>query len=115
VQALLLLCLFQQNTQRSIASWTYHALAVKAAYQLGLHSSTLHNESDAGKRSLLLRVWYGVVNQDRSLSIALGRPCLISSDHVRIELSPNHITDAGPRASHTPIERQATMYNGQIM
>ncbi|KAH5520694.1 hypothetical protein HBI37_172020 [Parastagonospora nodorum] len=114
VQTLLLLCLFQQNTQRSIASWTYHALAVKAAYQLGLHSSTLHNESDARKRALLLRVWCGVVNQDRSLSIALGRPCLISSDHVRIELSPNHI-DAGPRVSHAPMESQTTMYSGQIM
>ncbi|KAF2240182.1 hypothetical protein BU26DRAFT_386877, partial [Trematosphaeria pertusa] len=65
VQALLLLCCFQQNTQRSIASWTYHAVAVKAALQLGLHSPAPYDEHGMQKRELLKRLWFGVIIQDR--------------------------------------------------
>jgi hypothetical protein len=65
VQALLLLCSFQQNTQRSTASWTYHALAVKTAIQHGLHSPSLYEQHGVQTRELRRRIWFGVINQDR--------------------------------------------------
>lgn len=79
VQTLLLLCSFQQNTQRAIASWTYHALAVKAALQLGLQSSTSSDELSSQQCRLRKRVWDAIIIQDRNLSLTLGRPFLIPS------------------------------------
>ncbi|KAL1801137.1 hypothetical protein ACET3X_001479 [Alternaria dauci] len=84
VQAVLLLCTFQQNTQRSIASWTYHAIAVKASFQMGLHALTLYDGKDPGHCEILQRVWLGVIIQDSALSMALGRPRLIFPPHARI-------------------------------
>jgi hypothetical protein len=81
-----LLCCFQQNTQRSIASWTYHAITVKAAIQLGLHAPAFYNEHGTQKNELLKRVWFAVINQDSLLSTAMGRPCLIPSEHVQIDI-----------------------------
>jgi hypothetical protein len=71
VRALLLVCLYQQNTQRSIASWTYHALGMKAAHQLGLHVPALHEEHNSQHRGLMILVWFAVINQDSSLGTAL--------------------------------------------
>lgn len=65
IEALLLLSAFQQNNQRAVASWTYHALAVKAAYQLGLHSSSPFDEVGIEQMELRKRLWYAVINQDR--------------------------------------------------
>jgi hypothetical protein len=90
VQALLLSCLFQQNTPLSIASWSYHALAVKASYQLGLHSPTFYEEHRTQRSGLLNRLWFAVVDQDRCLGITLGSPCLIVADHVRIDAPGEH-------------------------
>ncbi|KAF2107469.1 fungal-specific transcription factor domain-containing protein [Lophiotrema nucula] len=92
VQALLLLCIFQQNTQRSIASWTYHALVIKAAYQLGLHARASHEEHGTTKRELFERIWQGVFIQDVCLSAALGRPCIIPTSYLRPESWPNPLT-----------------------
>ncbi|KAH7030054.1 fungal-specific transcription factor domain-containing protein [Macrophomina phaseolina] len=85
IQALLLLATFQQNHQRAVASWTYHAIAVKAAYQLGLHSPVSLDHGGREDKELRGRLWCAVVNQDRCLAIALGRPFLIPSHHVRPE------------------------------
>lgn len=102
VQALLLICVFQQNHQRSVASWTYHAIAVKAAYQLGLQSPSSYQDLHIPEKEVRKRLWYGIINQDRyssfswepfillltayrCLSISLGRPCLIAPEHIRIE------------------------------
>ncbi|KAG9188845.1 benzoate 4-monooxygenase [Alternaria panax] len=84
VQALLLLCSFQQNTQRSLASWTYHAIAVKASFQMGLHAPTLYDEKDVRNCEILRRVWLGVIIQDSAFSMALGRPRLISPLYTRM-------------------------------
>lgn len=111
MRTLLLLCLFQQNTRRSIASWTYHALAVKAAFQLGLHSPDMYvgKKSQIGEE--LKQVWMGVINQDRSLSTALGRPWLISSKYVRPELL---VIDGMSTWSASAEQDHATLYNKQI-
>jgi hypothetical protein len=106
VQALLLLCLYQQNTQRSIASWTYHALAVKAVYQLGLHFPASYEEHDSRHRELMMLVWFAVINQDSSLGTALGRPCLISRENIC-----NSLTEALSAASESlPVQNHSVIY-----
>ena len=97
VQAILLLCSFQQNTQRSIASWTYHAIAVKAAFQMGLHASSLYDVGVSHRCEILKRVWLGVIIQDIALSMAFGRPRLILPAHARIlheQKSFSNLTDS---------------------
>ena len=61
----MLITSFQQNNQKAIASWTFHALAVKAAFELGLHSSINHGDHGVQETELRKRLWFGLVNQDR--------------------------------------------------
>ena len=65
VQTLLLLSSFQQNNRRSTASWTPHALAVKSAFQIGLHSQLSYKDHGFDESELRKRLWFGVVVQDR--------------------------------------------------
>lgn len=83
IQTLLLVALYQQNHQLSIASWTYHGLAVKAAFQAGLQSVSMYRRIGEQERDMRLRLWYSLVNQDRMLSMCLGRPQMISPQYVR--------------------------------
>ncbi|KAF5532249.1 C6 transcription factor [Fusarium mexicanum] len=86
LQTLLLLALYQQNSQRSTESLTIHCLSVKVAYQLGLHAPISYSHNVPEEKELKSRLWFAVVNQDRIVSSALGQPCLIPSSHVRMEL-----------------------------
>lgn len=85
VQSLLLICLFQQNHQRSIASWTYHAMTVRAAYQLGIHAPATYYNHGPQEGEVRKRLWYAIINQDRYLNISLGRPCLIPNQYICLE------------------------------
>ncbi|EXJ54896.1 uncharacterized protein A1O5_12962 [Cladophialophora psammophila CBS 110553] len=98
VQALLLIATYQQNHQLSITSWTYHALAVKTAFQLGLHSPLGYKEYGLQESELRKRLWYSLINQDRVLSLSLGRPCLIPRQYIRTQntLDPRTIPRAIP-------------------
>ncbi|KJZ71307.1 hypothetical protein HIM_09317 [Hirsutella minnesotensis 3608] len=91
LQALLLLASFQQNTQRSMESWAPHYVAVRVAYQLGVHAPASYDSLGPWETQLRSRLWCAVVNQDRRVyyrSIAcLARPCLIPPQHVRMEIS----------------------------
>ena len=75
-----------QGTQRSVETWTIHGLAVKAALQLGLHSSTASGPFSTLEREIRKRTWYGCVVLDRTLSMTFGRPATIPDDYVRIQL-----------------------------
>ncbi|KAF4965958.1 hypothetical protein FSARC_6297 [Fusarium sarcochroum] len=86
LQTLLLLALYQQNSQRSTESLTIHSLSVKVAYQLGLHAPVSYSHNVPKEKELKSRLWFAVINQDRIVSSALGQPCLIPSHHVRVEL-----------------------------
>lgn len=83
LQSLLLIVTYQQNHQMSVTSWTYHALAVKTAYQLGLQSPSNYKEYAVQESEMRKRLWYGLINQDRMLCICLGRPLLVPAHHVR--------------------------------
>jgi hypothetical protein len=86
IQAFLLLCSFQQSTQRSTASWTYHALAIKSAIQHGLHSAASYEEHGAQTAEVRTRIWFAIINQDRLLSTSFGRPCLIQANDIHVSL-----------------------------
>lgn len=97
----MLLSVFQQNHQRSIESWTTHSLAVKAAFQLGLHSPASQYYDTVTESEIHKRLWYCIINQDRYVSslgdwiqlinheqrllaALLGRPFLIAPQYVRV-------------------------------
>jgi hypothetical protein len=87
VQALLLLGVFQQNSQRSTESWTTHALAVKASYQLGIHAPSSYGHLRVAEKELRSCLWSAVVNQDRC--VGLHRFVEASAD-MGIGCSPLH-------------------------
>lgn len=100
VQVLLLLANYQQNHQMSVESWTNHALTVKAALQLGLHSPLSYRELSSADAEMNFRLWYSIINQDRyialflqsltrlslsclrTLCMCIGRPCLIPPQYI---------------------------------
>lgn len=69
VQYLLLMGQYLQGTQNSIKTWNIHGLAVKAAFQLGLHSSDASKSFSPLEREVRKRTWYGCVMLDRSVSL----------------------------------------------
>ncbi|VUC25453.1 unnamed protein product [Clonostachys rosea] len=87
VRACLLLVSFQQNTRRAISSWSPHGLAVKMAYELGIHAPFTYKGLSSQDKNARLSLWLGVITQDRVLSSALGRPSLIPSHHVKLDVS----------------------------
>jgi len=90
VQYLLLRSQYLQGTQKSAETWTIHGLAVKAALQLGVHSSSASGLFSTLEREYRKRTWFGCVMLDRTLSMTFGRPAAIPDDYVRIEL-PQHL------------------------
>ena len=58
---------YLQGTQKSIRAWSVHGLAVKAAFQLGLHSSEASKEFSPLEREVRKRTWFGCVILDRSV------------------------------------------------
>ncbi|KAL1898461.1 hypothetical protein Sste5346_003364 [Sporothrix stenoceras] len=86
VQSLLLLGSFQQNSQRAMASLATHSLAVKASYQLGLHSPSTYEGLSTTDKELRAKLWFAVVNQDMILGTGLGRPCLIPPAYVQYRM-----------------------------
>lgn len=67
VQFLLLLSHYLQGTESSIQTWNVHGLAVKASYQLGLHSKHALDRYEPLEREVRVRTWYTCVLLDRYL------------------------------------------------
>lgn len=86
VQFLLLVGQYLQGTRQSLQTWTIHGLAVKAALQLGLHSSETLKGFPPLDREIRKRTWYGCILLDRTLSMTFGRPPTIHEDYVRLDL-----------------------------
>ncbi|UKZ78344.1 hypothetical protein TrVFT333_006081 [Trichoderma virens FT-333] len=59
VQYLLLMTQFLQGTQRSAQTWNLHGLTVKAALQLGLHTSSSYTKFTPLEKEIRKRTWYG--------------------------------------------------------
>lgn len=93
---------YLQGTERSIETCNIHSLAVKAAYQLGLHSPNALKQYPEPEREFRKRTWFGCVLLDRSVvcsdsssrtadnsrsfSMTLGRPPLIPREFVKLDL-----------------------------
>ncbi|QLI71564.1 uncharacterized protein G6M90_00g084160 [Metarhizium brunneum] len=86
LQALLLLANFQQNSQRAQESITTHFRAVKAAYQLGVHSPSSYSRFGNKDNELRSLLWFAVINEDRIIGAGLGRPFLVPAQHIQTKL-----------------------------
>lgn len=71
VQYLLLSGQYLQGTQKALEAWTVQGLAVRAAMQLGLHSSESSQFMSTLDREIRKRVWYGCVILDRQVYMLL--------------------------------------------
>lgn len=56
---------YLQGTNRSLNAWIIHGHAVKAAYQLGLHSKNALGKFRPLDREIRTRTWYGCIILDR--------------------------------------------------
>ncbi|CAN9239827.1 unnamed protein product [Alternaria sp. RS040] len=83
---LLLMSQYLQGSERSIETWNIHGLAVKAAYQLGLHSSDAMLNHSAVEAEIRKRTWFGCIILDRTLSMTMGRPTSIPDSFVKLSL-----------------------------
>ncbi|KAH8812212.1 fungal-specific transcription factor domain-containing protein [Xylogone sp. PMI_703] len=83
IQYRLLLAYYLQGTRCSAQAWGMHSLAIEAAYQLGLQSSSHNNKYPAAERILRQRLWYGCIALDRVLSMTFGRPPSIPNTYIR--------------------------------
>lgn len=62
---MLLMSQYLQGTHRSTTTWNIHGLAVKAAFQLGLHTTCSSSHMSLLDREMRLRTWYGCIILDR--------------------------------------------------
>ncbi|KAK8224476.1 fungal-specific transcription factor domain-containing protein [Phyllosticta capitalensis] len=86
VQLLLLMSQYLQGTQKSLQTFIVHGLAVKGAFQLGLHSKEASLHLSPTEREFRKRTWYGIVTVDRTMSMTFGRPASVPDDYVRLDL-----------------------------
>ncbi|RDL35800.1 uncharacterized protein BP5553_06412 [Venustampulla echinocandica] len=77
VQCLLLMGQYLQGMQFT-QTWIIHGLAVKAAFQVGLHSAERSKTLAPIDREMRKRIW--------TLSMTFGRPASIPESYVRLEL-----------------------------
>ncbi|KAK5052048.1 hypothetical protein LTR84_002852 [Exophiala bonariae] len=107
VQYLLLMGQYLQGTQKSIEAWVVHGLAVKAAIQLGIHSSEASKHLTPLEREVRKRTWFGCVIHDRALALTFGRPCTIPDDYVKLELPKEDGFYPVPSASNSSEARNS--------
>ncbi|KAJ0418320.1 fungal-specific transcription factor domain-containing protein [Aspergillus carlsbadensis] len=104
VQALLLMHQYCLATQRSAQIWNLHALTIRIAMQLGLHSATTLKTFPPLEAEIRKRTWFGCVILDRTLSTTFGRPPAIPNDFVTLPLPTNESLDFMSRAeSSSPL------------
>jgi len=65
LQLLLLRGQYLQGTEEAVQTWNVHGLAVKVAYQLGVHSKDALKHYPPLEREIRVRTWYGCVALDR--------------------------------------------------
>lgn len=109
LQALLLLASFQQNSQRAQESITTHFGAVKAAFQLGIHSPSSYGRLSREDKELRCILWFAVIQLDRIVGSGLGRPFLIPDQHIRIR--PSEMIGISSHHNHGEMDqsRQSNM------
>lgn len=89
VQAMLLMSQYLQGTHRSVMTWNIHGLAVKAAFQLGLHTTASLRSHSPLERETRTRTWYACVILDRSVF-----------DHHFFSLKPSGFANLSQNPEH---------------
>ncbi|KAJ4286514.1 hypothetical protein N0V90_013214 [Kalmusia sp. IMI 367209] len=115
VQMLLLTSQYLQGTERSVETWNVHGLAVKAAYQLGLHSPNALKQYPPLEREIRKRTWFGCIVLDRTLGMTLGRPYSIPHKFIKLDLpspKPDPLEPNSARLSTD--EHSVDFYNATI-
>ncbi|KIW16440.1 hypothetical protein PV08_06492 [Exophiala spinifera] len=94
VQALLLMHQYCLATQRSAQIWTSHAVTIRVAMQLGLHSASRLGTFSPLEAEVRKRIWFGCIILDRTLSTTFGRPPAIPNNFVKLPLPEYQTLDA---------------------
>jgi hypothetical protein len=110
---LLLMGQYLQSTQKSAQTWKMHGLAVRAAFQIGLHSSDLARDFSPIDREVRKRTWFGCIMLDRTLSMTFGRPASIPDSYVQLELPIEFSTfNGGAAGSDVKESLSIAFFNG---
>ncbi|KAI1839904.1 hypothetical protein JX265_005750 [Neoarthrinium moseri] len=110
VQVMLLMSQYLQGTHRSMKTWNIHGLAIKACFQLGLHSENALKSRTPLEREIRARTWFGCVLLDRTLSMTFGRPPSIPETYVRVSLPQLYEQHMSPETSDRMAEAQSTQF-----
>lgn len=92
VQALMLLQLYHYNAGERNAAWMLLGQAMRMAIALGMHRKTKSN-LDPIEQDISKMVWWSLFTAEQSLSLVLGRPCLIHQKEISVPLPTEEILD----------------------
>lgn len=93
LQALLLMSQFLQSTEWPRRCWVVIGQAIRTAQALGLHVPSTTSGLPQQDKQLLRRLWHGCVFFDRLISMALGRPMVVSRAEAAAVPLPEQIDD----------------------
>jgi hypothetical protein len=94
LQALLLMSQFLHSTEWPRRCWVITGQAIRTAQALGLHIPSITSRLPQQDRELSRRLWHGCVFFDRMISMALGRPMVLSRADAEAVPLPSGIDDA---------------------
>jgi hypothetical protein len=111
LQALLLMSQFLHSTEWPRRCWVITGQAIRTAQALGLHIPSITSRLPQQDRELSRRLWHGCVFFDRMISMALGRPMVLSRADAEAVPLPSEIDDAhlSPVVSMEGVQPPGTM------
>lgn len=92
-----------------------HGLAVRAAFQLGLHSRDLGKLFSPLEQEIRKRAWFGCIINEALLSMIYGRPPSIPDDYVQLDLPVEFSTlEEGDGGTKTDDSLSIGFFNGTM-
>ncbi|OTB03319.1 hypothetical protein M426DRAFT_321889 [Hypoxylon sp. CI-4A] len=110
VQALLLMGWYWEGPEdvtKNVFYWSRVAIIV--AHGSGMHRSVESSQLSKADKRLWKRIWWTLFTRDRSVAVALGRPCNINLDDSDVEMlteddfiedEPDNVSGSGPDPIH---------------
>ncbi|KIW05896.1 hypothetical protein, variant [Verruconis gallopava] len=105
VQALTLMGWYWEGPEdvtKNVFYWSRVAVAV--AQGSGMHRSVENSQLSRADKRLWKRIWWTLFSRDRSVAVALGRPCAINPEDADVEMicEEDFIEDEPDRPSEYP-------------